>query len=45
MRERADWVEPGPERDEILKKVKKAETAIEMDRVVNSSTLPPPDSP
>jgi hypothetical protein len=31
MRERADLVGPGPEREEILKKVKKAEAAIEMD--------------
>jgi hypothetical protein len=31
MRERAELVGPGPERDEILTKVKKAETAVELD--------------
>jgi hypothetical protein len=42
MRERAKLVGPGPERDEILTKVKKAETAVEMDRAVNSPKLEPP---
>ena len=44
MRERAKLAGPGPERDEILKKVKKAETAIEMDRAVNTMDLKPADS-
>ncbi|MCE3258155.1 MAG: hypothetical protein K0Q64_2238 [Nitrobacter vulgaris] len=42
MRERAELVGPGSERDEILKKVKKAETAVEMERAVNSPKLKPP---
>jgi hypothetical protein len=37
MRERADLVGPGPERDEILKKVKKAETAVELDQQFSST--------
>jgi hypothetical protein len=37
MRERADLVGPGPERDEILKKVKKAEAAIELDQRFSST--------
>jgi hypothetical protein len=37
MRERANLVGPGPERDEILKKVKKAETAIDLDQHFTSS--------
>jgi hypothetical protein len=36
MRERAKLVGPSPERDEILKKVKKAETAVEIDRTGQS---------
>jgi hypothetical protein len=43
MRERAKLVGPGPERDEILEKVKKAETAAELDRAVNSNELKPPE--
>jgi hypothetical protein len=42
MRERADLMPPGPERDELLKKAQKAETAIEMDRWANSAELQPP---
>jgi hypothetical protein len=34
MRERAELVPPGPERDELLKKVKKAENAVEMEQRV-----------
>jgi hypothetical protein len=37
MRERANLVGPGPERDEILKKVKKPETAIDLDQHFTSS--------
>lgn len=44
MRERAELVGPGPEREEILKKLKKAETAVEMDRMVNSSELKSPEN-
>jgi hypothetical protein len=36
MRERAELVPPGPERDELLKKVKKAENAVEMEQRVSS---------
>jgi hypothetical protein len=42
MRERAELVPPGPERDELLKKVKKAETAVETEQRVNSSVLKTP---
>jgi hypothetical protein len=41
MRERAELAGPGSERD-VMKKVKKAETAVELDRAVNSSVLKPP---
>lgn len=36
MRERAELVPPGPERDELLKKVKKAENAVEVEQRVSS---------
>jgi hypothetical protein len=42
MRERADLVPPGPERDELLKKAHKAETAIQMERWAKPSELKPP---
>jgi hypothetical protein len=42
MRERAALVPPGPERDEILKKAKRAETARDMEDWANSSELQPP---
>ncbi|WP_292617520.1 MULTISPECIES: hypothetical protein [unclassified Nitrobacter] len=37
MRERAELAPPGRERDALLKKVKKAETAMEVEQRVNSS--------
>jgi hypothetical protein len=37
MRERAELVPPGPERDELLKKVKKAENAVEMEQRVTEA--------
>jgi hypothetical protein len=42
MRERAALVPPGPERDEILKKAKRAEGARDMEDWANSSELQPP---
>ena len=42
MRERAELVPPGPERDELLKKAQKAEAAVEMDGWTNSSGLQSP---
>ncbi|EAQ36356.1 hypothetical protein NB311A_20501 [Nitrobacter sp. Nb-311A] len=44
MQERAELVGPGPQRDEILKKLKKAETAVEMDRAIKSGEPKPPSS-
>jgi hypothetical protein len=40
MRARADLLPPGPERDELLKKAKKAETAVEL--WANSAEPRPP---
>lgn len=42
MRERADIAPPGPERDELLKNVKKAEVAMEIERWASSPELQPP---
>jgi hypothetical protein len=42
MRERAALIPPGPERDELLKKAKRAEEAREMEDWANSSELQPP---
>lgn len=42
MRERAALIPPGPERDEMLKKAKRAEVAREMEDWANSSELQPP---
>jgi hypothetical protein len=42
MRERAELAPPGPERDAILKKVKKAEIAVEVEQRLNSSELKTP---
>jgi hypothetical protein len=42
MRARAQLVPPGPERDELLKKAKKAETAMEVEGWANSPGLQPP---
>jgi hypothetical protein len=42
MRARAQLVPPGPERDALLKKARKAETAMEMERWANSSDLNSP---
>jgi hypothetical protein len=42
MRERAALIPPGPERDEMLKKAKRAEAAQEIEGWANSSELQPP---
>ena len=42
MRERAELVGPGPERDGLLEKVRKAENAVEIDGWANSPNLHPP---
>jgi hypothetical protein len=42
MRERAEMAPPGPERDELLKKARNAETAVEIDGWANSNELRPP---
>jgi hypothetical protein len=42
LRERAELVPPGPERDELVKKARKAETAVEIDGWANSTELQPP---
>lgn len=41
MHERADLVAPGPERDELLKKTRQAETPVEIDGCANSTELQP----
>jgi hypothetical protein len=42
MQERAEITPPGPERDEILKKVRQAETASHLDNWATSPGLQPP---
>jgi hypothetical protein len=42
MREQADSEIDGTKRDELLKKARKAETAVEMDGWANSRELQPP---
>jgi hypothetical protein len=42
MRERAALIPPGPEREEMLKKAKRAEAAQEIEDWANSSGLQPP---
>jgi hypothetical protein len=42
MQERAEIAPPGPERDEMLKKVQAAQTAVEIDGWTNSHDLQPP---
>jgi hypothetical protein len=42
LRRQADDTAPGPERDEMLKKVQAAQTAIEIDGWTNSHDLKPP---
>jgi hypothetical protein len=42
MRARAALIPPGPERDELLEKAKRAEAAREMADWANSSELQPP---
>jgi hypothetical protein len=39
---RVEIIPPGPERDEMLKKVQAAQTAMEIDGWANSSELQPP---
>jgi hypothetical protein len=41
MRERAELTPPGPERDELLEKARKAETAVEIDGWAKSPELQP----
>jgi hypothetical protein len=40
--EKANQLPPGPERDELLKKVRHAETASHLEQWVNSPGLQPP---
>jgi hypothetical protein len=42
VREQAAELQPGPERDELLKKVRQAETAMHLDEWANSPELQPP---
>ena len=42
MRARADMTPAGPERDEMLKKVQVAQTAVQIDGWTNSHDLQPP---
>ena len=42
MRDRAALIPPGPERDELLKKAKRAEVAREIEDWANSSELQRP---
>jgi hypothetical protein len=42
MREQADSEADGPKRDEMLKKVQAAQTAVEIDGWTNSHDLQPP---
>ncbi|EAQ33539.1 hypothetical protein NB311A_10006 [Nitrobacter sp. Nb-311A] len=42
MQASADITPPGPERDEMLKKVQAAQTAVEIDGWTNSHDLQPP---
>jgi hypothetical protein len=42
MRERAALIPPGPAREEMLKKAKRAEAAQEIEDWANSSGLQPP---
>ena len=41
-RERAEQLPPGPERDELIRKARQAETASRIDDWVNSPGLQPP---
>jgi hypothetical protein len=42
LRAQAAELPPGPEREELLKKVRQAETAMHLDDWANSSGLQPP---
>jgi hypothetical protein len=42
LRKQADVMRPGPERDELLKKLRQAETAMHMEDWANSRGLQPP---
>jgi hypothetical protein len=41
IREQANQLSPGPERDRLLKKVSQADTARQLDEWVDSPGLPP----
>jgi hypothetical protein len=41
IREQANQLSPGPERDRLLKKVSQADTACQLDEWVDSPGLPP----
>jgi hypothetical protein len=41
-RERAKTLPPGPERDELLRKVRQADTALHIEEWANSPGLQPP---
>ena len=43
LRKQADVMRPGPERDELLKKLRQAETAMHMEDWANSRGLQPPN--
>jgi hypothetical protein len=43
VRAQAAVLPPGPERDELLKKVRQAETAMHLDDWANSPELQPPE--
>jgi hypothetical protein len=42
VRKQAAAMRPGPERDELLKKLRQAETAMRMEKWANSPALQPP---
>jgi hypothetical protein len=42
VREQADTMGPGPERDELIKKLRQAETAMHLEYWANSPGLQPP---
>jgi hypothetical protein len=42
VREQADGMRPGPERDELIKKLRQAETAMHLEDWANSPGLQPP---
>lgn len=43
VRERAEKADPGPQRDELLRRASRADTAAHLDDWANSPGLQPPD--